>query len=179
MAPEVTVGGITGAGYIVDHEGNISFPKIGVIHVEGMTRDELKNKLLKDMSPAYLKEPVITVNFVNHKVTVIGENNASIVNMVNEKLTLLDALVAGGGIDKNSRKDNVLVIRDNGTDKQFKRLNLNSSTIFTSPFYYLRPDDIVYIEPKKETIEKSPQQIIGYATAGLTLIFLLLDRIIK
>jgi polysaccharide export outer membrane protein len=150
-----------------------------VIHVEGMTRDELKNKLLKDLSPAYLKEPVITVNFVNHKVTVIGENHASIVNMVNEKLTLLDALVAGGGIDKNSRKDNVLVIRDNGTDKQFKRLNLNSSSIFNSPFYYLRPDDIVYIEPKKEKTATSTQQVIGYVTAGLSFVFIVLDRIIK
>ena len=179
MAPELTVGGITGTGYIVDQEGNISFPKLGIVQVEGMTREELRNKLLKELSPAYLKEPVITVNFINHKVTVIGEGHATSVTMVNERLTILDALVAGGGIDKGSRKDNVLVIRDNGTDKQFKRLNLNSSSIFNSPFYYLRPDDIIYIEPKQEPKKANTQQIISYVTAGLSFVFLVLDRLIK
>ncbi len=98
-------------------------------------------------------------------------------------MTLLDALVAGGQVSKTARKDNILVIRemDTGADKQFKRLNLNNSSIFYSPFYYLRPNDIVYVEPdpsKSEGTNKT-QKIIGYASAAISLVFIIVDRIIK
>ncbi len=103
--------------------------------------------------------------------------------MTGESMTLLEAITLSGQLNKTARKDNILVIRENdtGADKQFKRLNLNNSSIFSSPFYYLRPNDIVYVEPdpaKQEGANKT-QRIIGYASAGLSLIFIILDRIIK
>jgi polysaccharide biosynthesis/export protein len=181
MAPEVSTGGAAGAGagYQVDKDGNILYPKLGVLHIEGMTRDELKNRLLKDLLP-YLQEPIVTVNFVNHKVTVFGEVvNPGVLSMTNEQLTILEALVLSGNFNKTARRDNVLVIRQNGGDKQFKRLNLDNSSILNSPFYYLRPDDIIYVEPQPEKKGTNPQQVISYVTAGLSFIFIVLDRIIK
>ena len=175
-APQVAAGATAGSGYLVDLNGNILYPKLGFIHVEGMTRTELRDRLLKDLLP-YLKEPVITVNFVNHKVIIIGEIN-HVLDMPDETMTILEAISQSGGILSTARKDNILVIREIDADKQFKRLNLNNSSIFTSPFYYLKPNDILYIEPNKKGTGKT-QQIISYVTAGLSFVFIILDRIIK
>ncbi len=182
-APQTSLNATGASGYLVDKNGNILYPKLGAVYVEGMTRDELKNRLLKDLLP-YLKDPVVTINFVNHKVTVFGEVGApQVLNMIGESMTLLDAIAASGQLSKIARKDNILIIREsnNGADKTFKRLNLNNSSIFYSPFYYLMPNDIVYIEPdpaKDEGTNKT-QRIIGYASAGLSLVLIILDRIIR
>ncbi len=182
-APQTSINATGASGYLVDKNGNILYPKLGTIYVEGMTRGELKNLLLKDLLP-YLKDPIVTVNFVNHKVTIFGEvGGPQILNMTGESLTLLEAIALSGQLSKTARKDNILVIREsnNGADKQFKRLNLNNSSIFYSPFYYLRPNDIVYVEPdpaKEEGVNKT-QRIISYATAGLSLVLIILDRVFR
>lgn len=180
-APQATSENSAIPGYLVDNTGNILFPKLGNVPVEGLTRDELKQKLLKDLLP-YLKEPVITVTFANHKVTVIGEvGGQQVIPMAGESLTIIDALAKSGGVSKTGRSDNILVIREEGGDKQFKRLSLNNSSIFNSPYYYLRPNDILYVEPdpKKGESSNSTQKIIGYISAGLSLAFILIDRIFK
>jgi polysaccharide export outer membrane protein len=177
VPPQVVSGSTPVSGFFVDRNGNILYPKLGVIHVEGLTRDELKNQLLKDLVP-YIKEPIVTVNFANHKIIVMGEVN-QVLPMPSETMTLLEVISLSGGIPKTARKDNILVIRENGSDKQFKRLNLDNSSLFTSPFYYLRPDDIVYVEPDPAKV-KGPgntREIIGYVTAGLSLVVLILSRI--
>ncbi|MEO6328412.1 MAG: polysaccharide biosynthesis/export family protein [Ginsengibacter sp.] len=178
-SPQVAAGGAnSGSGYMVDLDGNVLYPKLGVIHVEGMSPTELRDRLLKDLLP-YLKDPAITVTFVNHKIVIIGEVN-QVLMMPNESMTILEAISQSGGVPLTARKDNILVIRENGADKQFKRLNLNNSSIFTSPFYYLKPNDILYVEP--DLAQKGAgktQQIVGYITAGISLIFIIADRIIK
>ena len=104
-APQTSITATGASGFLVDKSGNILYPKLGTIHVEGMTRDELKNKLLKDLLP-YLKDPVVTVNFVNHKVTVFGEVGVpQVINMTGESMTLLDALVLSGQLSKTARQD--------------------------------------------------------------------------
>ncbi|MEO6456612.1 MAG: polysaccharide biosynthesis/export family protein [Ginsengibacter sp.] len=164
------------SGYLVDINGNILYPKLGIVHAEGLTRDELKNRLLKDLQP-YLKEPVVTVSFVNNKIIFMGEIN-QVLYMQNETMTILEAISLGGGIPATGRKDNILVIRENGKDKEFKRLNLNNSSVFTSPFYYLKPNDILYIEPDAaRTGSGKTQQILSYVSAGISLLFLILSRI--
>ena len=108
----------------------------------------------------------------------MGEvSGPKILPMPEEGMTIFEALVSSGGLMKTARKDNVLVVRENGADKQFKRLNLDNSSIFYSPFYYLRPDDIVYIEPDPKKGNGNTSQIISYVTTGLSFIFLILSRI--
>ncbi len=185
MAPQMAAasgGGAglsAGPGYLVDVNGNILYPKLGLVHVEGITRDELRDRLLKDLSP-YLKEPVITVTFVNHKITILGDiGHPQVLPMTSDNMTLLDAISLSGELTKTSRETNILVIRDTGADKQFKRLNLNNSSIFYSPFYYLKPDDILYVEqdPAKIKTTNNTQQVIGFVTTGISLLFLILSRI--
>jgi polysaccharide biosynthesis/export protein len=164
-------------GYLVDEAGNISFIKLGTLHVEGMTRKELKSKLEQDLSP-YLKETVVSVGFLNRHVTLIGAVSPQILPMPNDNMTLLDALAAGGDIGTKGKTDNVLVIREKDNSKEFKRLNLTDQSIFYSPYFYLQPNDIVYVEPVKEK-KSNTAQIISYVTTGITFLIFILDRVIK
>ncbi len=174
-APSSTGGGPSG-GYLVDNDGNIVIYKLGIVHVEGLTRSELKNRLQKDLSP-YLKDAVVTIRFLNNHVTLLGEvGRPGIVSMPNEQIPLLEAIGLSGDLTITGRRDNILVVRETATGKQLKRLNLNDNSIFYSPFYYLKPDDVVYIEPNRIKINSSSQttQIVSYALSGLSIFITLL-----
>jgi polysaccharide export outer membrane protein len=173
-APQNIQGAAT--GYLVDENGNINFFKLGSIHVAGMTRSELKDKLEKDLTP-YLAQTVVAVGFLNRHITIIGAM-AQVLPMPNDNLTIFDALAAGGDIGDRGMKESVLVIRENGNAKEFKRLNLTDESIFSSPYYYLQPNDIIYIKPVKRKTENTTR-IISYVTAGISFVFLIIDRIIR
>ncbi|MGN6296250.1 MAG: polysaccharide biosynthesis/export family protein [Ginsengibacter sp.] len=164
-------------GYEVDSSGNIEFIKLGTLHVAGMTRKELKEKLQKDLAP-YLAQCVVAVSFLNRHVTMMGAVSPQILPLPNDRMTILEALAASGDIGDKGKADNVLVIRDKGNSKEFKRLNLTDESVFYSPYFYLQPDDIVYVEPVKKKAENTTR-IIGYVTSGLSLLIFIIDRIIK
>ena len=172
-APQNTFGPLN--GYLVDENGNIPFVKIGILHVEGMTRKELKDTLEKNLIP-YLKDAVISVSFLNRHVTMLGGINSQVLPLIGDNVTILDALASSGDIGEKGRIDNVLVIREKEDNKEFKRLNLNDNSIFYSPYFYLQPNDIVYVEPKKIRANKTTQ-IVTYITAGITFIIFILDRL--
>lgn len=164
------------SGYLVDNEGNIVIYKLGIVYVEGLTRNELKYQLQKDLSP-YLKDAVITIRFLNNHITLLGEvGKPQVLNIPNEQIPLLEAIGQSGDLTIAGRRDNILVIRETPNGKQFKRLNLTDHSIFNSPFYYLKPDDIVYIEPTKGKINNSGNlpQTISYLLSGLTIVITLL-----
>lgn len=161
-------------GYLVDGNGDIQFIKLGTLHVAGMTRKELKEKLEKDLSP-YLAQSVVAVGFLNRHVTMMGGISPQVLPMPNDNMTLLDALAASGDIGLKGKTDNVLVIREKGNSKEFKRLNLTDKSIFYSPYFYLQPNDIVYIEPLKVRPDQT-YRIISYVTTGISLFFLILSR---
>ena len=171
------------SGYLVDADGNIQLHKLGILHVEGMTRAFLKNKIQKDISP-YLKDPVVTVRYLNHKITVLGEvTKPQIISMPEEQLSLLDVLGASGDVTVLARRDNILVIRENATGKEFKRINLEDHSVFTSNWYWLQPDDVVYIEPNDKKIKEEDrnrrQQNISLGLSALSLAMIILTRFIK
>ena len=175
----------TGAssGYLVDAQGNIQLHKLGLIYVEGMTRAELKNKIQRDIEP-YLKDPVITVRYVNHKVSVLGEvGRPGSVPMPEERLSVLEILSSSGDVTTSARRDNILIIRETAEGRQLKRINLEDHSIFNSEWYYLKPDDVVYVEPneRKLTEEKrtKTQQTIGLVLSGISLAIIILDRIFR
>jgi polysaccharide export outer membrane protein len=175
-APQNGIGPL--AGYQVDEAGNIRFVKLGVLHVEGLATKELKAVLEKDLIP-YLKDAVVSVGFLNRHVTMMGAVAPQVLPMPAGNMTILDALASSGDIGEKGRIDNVLVIRDTAENaKEFKRLDLRDNSIFYSPYFYLKPDDIVYVEPKQIKVNKTTQ-LISYVTAGITFFIFILDRIIK
>jgi polysaccharide biosynthesis/export protein len=164
-------------GYLVDENGNIEFIKLGTIHVAGMTRKELKTKLEKDLTP-YLAQTVVAVGFLNRHVTMMGAVSPQVLPMPNDNMTIFDALAVSGGIGEKGRADNVLVMRENDNSREFKRLNLTDKSIFYSPYFYLQPNDIIYVEPVKVKTDNTTR-IISYVTAGISFVLLVIDRIIK
>ena len=178
----IGTGSSTG-GYFVDANGNIQLHRLGNIQAAGMTRRELKNKIETDIKP-YLKDPVVTVRYLNRKVTVMGEvGKPQVIPMPEEQLSLLEVLGASGDITVLGKKDNLLIIRETETGKQFKRLNLEDHSIFTSEWYYLKPDDVVYVEPndKKEKDEKRARtaQTVSLALSGLSVVIIILNSLLK
>ena len=171
-APQNAQGPLT--GYLVDENGDIQFVKLGTLHVEGMTRKELKAKLEKDMAP-YLAQAVVAVGFLNRHITMIGGISPQIIPMPNDNMTILDAIAASGGISDKGRPDNILVVREKGNSKEFKRLNLTDNSIFYSPYFYMQPNDVVYVEPVKE---KKDQffRIYSMIITSASFVFLVLSR---
>jgi polysaccharide biosynthesis/export protein len=179
-----TVTPVTGpaAGYLVDTFGNIQIHKLGVVYVEGMTTKELSTKLEKDLLP-YLKEPIISVNFANHHITILGDvGKPQILDMPSSPLSIFDALAMSGDVTLEASKKNILIIRDSLDHKIFKRIDLEDGSAFNTPWFYLEANDIVYVQPDIEKIENqakrlSTQQAITIAASALSIIVIILDRV--
>lgn len=164
-------------GYLVDEQGKIEFVKIGDVQAAGLTKEELSKNLQKALEP-FLNQNIVTVGIQNRHVTMMGAVSSKVLPLT-KNMTLLDALASSGDISERGRIDNILVIRssDEGKEKTFKRIDLNDKSIFYSPYFYLQPDDIVYVEPRKP-----PLQAIQYVSLGVTIvsfIFFTIDRITR
>jgi len=146
----------TASGYLVEKDGTILFPQLGKLQVEGKTLLEVRSYLLNALSK-YLTDPVVTVQFANAKVLVMGEvGHPGTLQISDGKLNILEAITLSGDIPFTGRKDNVLVIReDSSGQRTFARVNLQSHKIYNSPYYFLRQNDLIFVEP---TVQKIRQQ---------------------
>lgn len=144
----------TPAGYLVDEQGNIHFQSLGTLAVQGLTRQGL-SRLLTEKLSLYLKNPYITIRFLNFRFTVIGEvMKPGSFTVPEEKLSILEMLGLAGDLTVYGRRDNILVIREKDGKREFGRLDLRRSDIFQSPYFYLQQNDVVLVEanPKKPTV---------------------------
>jgi len=142
-------------GFLVDSAGTIVEPLIGPIKVAGLTtsqaRDVIKNKL-----KGYLKEVTVNVRLLNYKISVIGEvARPSVYIIPNERVTLPEALSMAGDLTIYGKRTNILIVRDDNGKKEFGRVDLTSRELYNSPYYYLRANDLVYVEPIKVRIQQS------------------------
>lgn len=164
-------------GYLVDSNGQINFVKLGLIQAAGITRNNLKLNLeshLKD----YLTNPVVAIGFLNRHVTVLGPSGSKVLPMPEDNMTLIDAIANTGGIGAEGKITNILVVREKDGSKEFKRLNLTDASVFHSPYFYLQPNDLVYVSPDKKKGE-NVTRIVGFVTAGLSLAIFIIDRVLK
>ena len=135
--------------YTVGADGNIDFPVLGKIQVLGLRTPEVAN-LIKQRLSSQLVDPMVIVQLINAKVTVMGEvNRPGQYTMTNGRMTLLDALGAAGDLSIYGKRDNILITRETNGKLEFHRLNLNSEELFTSPYYYLQQNDVIYVSPNK------------------------------
>jgi polysaccharide export outer membrane protein len=138
--------------YLVDQEGTIDFPVIGKLKVEGLSPDELRNKLREELSD-YLKDPIINIRLRNFTITVLGEVTRPGTYLVNgEQITILEGLGLAGDLALRAVRKNVLVIRDFNGTKVYTRIDLTSKNLTKSPVYYLTQNDVVYVEPNRSGI---------------------------
>lgn len=154
--------------YVVDNDGNIDFPILGQINVGGLTRFALAKKiknLLVDGS--YIKDPIVSVQFMNFKISVLGEVNApGTYTIDNDKITILEALSLARDLTIFGKRDKVFVIREIEGERVIYKIDLRSVELFNSPAYYLKQNDIVYVEPNsvragQSTINENNVKSIG------------------
>ncbi len=134
------------SGYLVDSLGNIQLLQLGVKQVAGFSTAALADSLERQLT-AYLKDPIVTVNIVNFKVKVFGEvATPGVVNVPDGKITILDAIIQSGDLALFAKRQNILVIREENGKREFGRVDITSNHLFESPYYYLKQNDIIYVE---------------------------------
>lgn len=136
--------------YVVDNGGCIDFPVLGQIQVGGLTRDELASRIRTELrSQDLVRDPVVTVHFMNACVSVLGEVvRPGRYSLNRDTMTLLDAIALAGDLTINGRRDNVRVIRtENGIQKTYLVDLRDTRSLSTSPVYYVDQNDIIYVEP--------------------------------
>lgn len=147
-------------GYLVDVNGDIDFPVLGKLHVEGLSRTQLTNKIKQELTDKeLLKDPIVMVDFLNFKFTVIGEvGNVGTYEVTGDRITLIEALAMAGDLTTHSKLDRIGVIREYGTKRRITWHNIQSKDIFTSPCYYLQQNDIIYVQPTSAKAQELDQR---------------------
>ena len=141
--------------YIVDERGDVMMPVLGRIHVGGMTLPEV-SRMVTDMVAKDVKDPYVRVDIVNFGIDVLGEvKTPHRVITSQQYFTVLDALAACGDLTEFGMRDRVYVIRTEDGQRAYHRLDLTSSEVFSSPYFYMRQNDVVYVEPNKIRIDNS------------------------
>lgn len=136
-------------GYLIDQNGNVNMPFIGKIQINRLSRVDAV-KMIEDSLSIYVKHPIVNIQILNYKVTVLGDvRNPGTFKVPNERITLLEAIGLAGDMNITGNRKNILVVRDNDGVKEEYRIDLTSSAIFSSPVYYLEQNDMVYVEPNK------------------------------
>jgi len=141
-------GGQNYAPYTVDENGEIEFPVLGPVKIEGLTRDEVQKKIKNELiSQSLCKDPIITVAFYNMNFSVLGNAGTGVKQINKDRITLLEA-IAMGDLDINGLRKNILVMRQEGDQQVPYRVDLTSAeSVYNSPVYYIRQNDVIYVEP--------------------------------
>ncbi len=171
-------------GYLVDQEGNIVFPILGKLQAEGMSQKRLADSLAALLSDKkLLTEPIVTVRLMNFRVTVLGEvQRPTVVTVPNGKITLLEALGMAGDMTVYSERNNVLLIRVEDGKKIVRRIDLTDpSFVSSSPYYYLKTNDVVYVETNSAKIGSvTPlRQSLPAILSGLSFLAIIIDRLTR
>lgn len=169
-------------GYLVDKEGTISIPLLGTIKVAGLTTAKARKVILTKAEEFY-KSPTVQVRYENFKVTILGEvQRPSSYAIPNERITVLDALGLAGDLTIYGRRENIMLIRDSLGSKQFIRLNLNSTELVKSPYFYLKQNDVLYVEPNKAkiaTTDAAKAKTLTIIATALSVLIVIASRLIK
>lgn len=153
-------------GYLVDMDGNIQLPLIGSIKAEGLTTNELHQQIEAKLT-TYLKEPSVNVRIINFKISVIGDvAHPNVYQIPNERVTVPEALGLAGDLNITGIRNNVLLIREVNGNRQFINIDLTTADLFKSPYYYLKNNDVIYVQPDKT---KSNSGDRSYRTISLIL----------
>lgn len=142
-------------GYLVNAEGKIQFPVLGEIEVAGKTREEvvlmLKNKLSE-----FITDVVVDVRIMNFKVTVLGAvNSPGVYRIQDERVTLPQALGLAGDLSQDGKRSEIMIIRQEEGKQKVTKVDLRETDFFNSPYYFLKQNDVVYVEPSLRGVKKS------------------------
>jgi len=178
-----TTGSTSAGGYLVNTEGTIQLPILGNVKAEGLTKKQLKTFITNLINEKKLLiDPVVTIRHLNYEVTVIGEvGKPTVINVPNEKISLLKALGIAGDITIYGKKENVLLIREVEGKRIITRIDLNSKDFLSSPFYYLQPNDVIYIEANERKVLNANrnQQLLPTILSALSIVAVVITTLVR
>jgi polysaccharide export outer membrane protein len=159
--------------FLIDNQGNINFPVLGFVKLAGLTRLDATVKL-QDLMGEYVEGAVVNIQVKNFKVTVLGQvARPGTYTLPSDRVTILEAIGMAGDLQATGLRKNVLVVRELDGKRQEFRLDLTSKDIFTSEAYYLRQNDVIYVEPNKGArFEGQNMQVITQVLTPVVSIFL-------
>jgi len=169
------------SGFLVDKKGNVEIPMLGVVKVAGLTTSAAREVIRKE-ALKYYTDPTIQVRFANYKISVLGEVvKPASYTVPNEKISVLDALSLAGDLTIYAKRENVMLIREaEGGKKDVVRLDLTSSNLLTSPYFYLKQNDVLYVEPGKGKVglnNTARRQTLTIVISALTLVVAIITRL--
>ena len=170
-------------GYLINEDGNIQMPKLGNLAAAGLTKKQLTEKVIgMIVAQNEILNPIVEIRHLNFEVTVLGEvTNPSVITVPSEQISLVKALGLAGDLTIFGKRENILLIREEKGYRSTQHININSADFLSSEYYYLKPKDVIYVEPNKTKIASTDrsQQIIPVVLSGISILILVLDRVIK
>lgn len=168
-------------GYLVNIDGTIQLPVLGTMKAAGLTKKQLKDNITSMiLSKKLLIDPLVEIRFLNYEVTVLGEvGHPTVITVPSERISLLKAIGLAGDLTIYGKRENVLLIREENGEKKTRHIDLNSSNFFNSPYYYLQPNDVIYVQPNKAKVASAgrTQQLLPIILSSLSIVVVVLDRI--
>ena len=150
-------------GYSLDSEGNINLPEVGAVKLSGLTLEQAQQVIEKEISQ-FVNNATVLVRIVSFKVTVLGEvNNPGYYYVYNEQVTLLEALGLAGDLTELGNRENITLIRQTNRGKEAILLNLKDSEMLSSAYYYLQPNDVVYVQPLRAKVVRNNLSLLTVA----------------
>lgn len=142
-------------GYLVSPEGKINFPVLGEIQVEGLTRTAIQKKL-EEKIEVYVKDPIVDVRIVNFRVTVLGEvGSPGRVEITDGRVSMPELIAMAGDITYDGKRENITIIREVDGVKKIGTIDMTKTDLFSSPYFYLKQNDIVYVEPSYRAVKSA------------------------
>ncbi|TPG65660.1 sugar transporter [Hymenobacter nivis] len=163
-------------GYLVDKDGFVNYPVLGKVQLAGLTREEAISKMTTQIQQ-FVKSPIVTIQLLNFKITVIGEvNKPSTFIVPAQRINILEALGLAGDMTPYGKRENILLVREKDGVRSTTRLNLNDKELLNSPYFYLQQNDVVYIEPDrlKEVQASTNTRTITITTMAISILVALI-----
>lgn len=166
--------------YLIDRNGNIDFPILGTIKLEGLTRDQAITLLKGKLSKGYIKDATVNILITNFRVSVFGDVlRPGVFTIPNERITILEAIAMAGDLNISGQRNNILVLREENGKKMQYRVNLLSNKIVTSPAFYLQQNDVVYVEQNRAKSQSAASNsnnglFISITSIAITIVSLLI-----
>jgi polysaccharide export outer membrane protein len=152
-----TSGG-SGAGFLVNSSGNIDYPRLGLLHAEGLTKEQLAD-IIRQKLEGQLTNPSVIIRFLNYRITILGEvHSPGTFTIQTERVTILEALGLAGDVTDFGKKSTVKILRENNGRREVGMIDLTSKELFNSKFYRLEQNDVVFVEQTRQKIVQQDKQ---------------------
>jgi polysaccharide biosynthesis/export protein len=147
-------------GFLVNPDGNIEYPRVGMVHAEGLTKQQLADTIRARLSNE-LSNPSVIVRFLNFRITVLGEvGHAGTISIPYERVNIFEAIGLAGDIPFSGKKNSVRIIREVNGNTEVGTIDLTAKNVFQSPYFYLQQNDIVMVDPTRARVRSNEESIV-------------------